>query len=69
MNEQEREKWYLFQQKKYGIPVDYLKREFEDELSGKIPMDQPLEIPGQDGGGLQILLGAAVPVFSGDTGE
>ena len=45
MNEQEREKWYRYQYQKYGIPIEYLKREFENELSGKVPMDQPLEIP------------------------
>ncbi|MBI5605100.1 MAG: Zn-ribbon domain-containing OB-fold protein [Deltaproteobacteria bacterium] len=45
MNEQEREKWYAFEHQKYGIPIEYLKREFEKELSGQVPMDQPLEIP------------------------
>ncbi|MBU2547765.1 MAG: Zn-ribbon domain-containing OB-fold protein [Proteobacteria bacterium] len=45
MNEQEREKWYQYHEAKYGIPVEYLKREYEAELSGQVPMDQPLEIP------------------------
>ena len=45
MNEQEREKWYEDQSKKFGIPVAYLKRAYEKELSGENPMDAPLEIP------------------------
>ena len=36
---------YRYENKKYGIPIEFLKRDFEDELSGKVPMDQPLEIP------------------------
>ena len=66
MNEQEREKWYRYHHEKYGIPVAYLKREFEEELSGRIAMDQPAPDPGQDGSLLQIFLWAAVPVFSGN---
>ncbi|MFH1240810.1 MAG: Zn-ribbon domain-containing OB-fold protein [Pseudomonadota bacterium] len=45
MNEQEREKWYQYHHEKYGIPVEYLRREYEKELSGNVPMDAPLEIP------------------------
>lgn len=45
MNEQEREKWYRYHHKKYGIPEEHLKREFEAELSGMVPMEAPLEIP------------------------
>lgn len=45
MNEREREKWYRYESQKYGIPIEFLKRDFADELSGKVPMDQPLEIP------------------------
>jgi uncharacterized OB-fold protein len=45
MNEQERQQWYRYQHDKYGISMEALKREFEGELSGKVPMDQPLEIP------------------------
>ncbi len=45
MNEAERKKWYQYHHKKYGIPLEYLKRDYEEELSGKLPMDTPLEIP------------------------
>lgn len=45
MNEQEREKWYEDQASKFGIPIPYLKRAYEKELSGEIPMDAPLEVP------------------------
>jgi uncharacterized OB-fold protein len=45
VNEQEREKWYQYHHEKYGIPVEYLRREYEKELSGNVPMDAPLEIP------------------------
>lgn len=45
MNKAEREKWYEYYSGKEGIPVEYLKRDFEDELSGKNAMDDPLEIP------------------------
>jgi uncharacterized protein len=45
MDEQARAKWYEYQHRKYNIPVEYLRREYEAELSGKNPMDAPLEIP------------------------
>jgi hypothetical protein len=45
MNEAQREKWYQYHSKKFGIPVEYLKRDYEAELSGKTPMDSPLEVP------------------------
>ena len=45
MNEDEKEKWYQYCHAKYGIPVDYLRREYVHELSGEVPMDAPLEVP------------------------
>ena len=45
MNKSEREKWYNYFHEKFGIPLEYLKREYEDELSGKVSIDEPLEIP------------------------
>lgn len=45
MNKSEREKWYKYFHKKFGIPMKYLKRDYEDELSGKVSIDEPLEIP------------------------
>ena len=45
MNEVEREKWYAYHHEKYGIPLEYLKREYEGELSGNVPMEAPLEVP------------------------
>ena len=47
MNKQERERYYQYNSNKYHIPVEYLRREFEDELTGKNPIDAPLEIPDQ----------------------
>jgi len=37
--------WYKFFSEKYQIPVEQLKKEFQDELDGKNPVDAPLEIP------------------------
>jgi len=45
MDEREREKWYQYHHEKYGIPLEYLKREYEEELSGGGLIDAPLEIP------------------------
>ena len=45
MKEEERQRWYEYNHQKYGIPLEYLKREFESELSGTVPIDAPLEIP------------------------
>lgn len=45
MDEKEREKWYQYHHGKYGIPLEYLKRDYEEELAGRVPMDKPLEIP------------------------
>lgn len=45
MNEQEKEKWRRYHHEKYGIPIEYLKRDYDEELSGTGPMDAPLEIP------------------------
>jgi uncharacterized OB-fold protein len=45
MEEQKRQAWYRYFEDKYNIPQEYLTREFEDELSGKNPLDAPLEIP------------------------
>jgi len=45
MNESEREKWYAYHHQKFGIPLEYLKRDYEEELSGKVPMEAPLEVP------------------------
>ena len=45
MDEQAREKWYRYYHQKYAIPLECLKREFEGELSGKNPVDAPLEVP------------------------
>lgn len=45
MDEREREKWYQYNHDKYAIPLEYLKREFQEELSGNVPMEYPLEIP------------------------
>ena len=45
MNEQEREKWYRYENQKYGIPIEFLKRDFEDELSGKSPWTNPWRSP------------------------
>jgi len=45
MDEKEREAWYQFHHRKYGIPSDHLRREFEAELSGQNPVDAPLEVP------------------------
>jgi len=41
----QKEKWYAYFSKKYGIPVDALRREFEAELDGKNDIGSPLEIP------------------------
>ena len=45
MNTTEKEKWYAYFNKKYGFPIEGMKKVYEDELSGKIPMDAPLEVP------------------------
>lgn len=45
MDKQQREAWYQYHQQKYNIPEEYLRREFEPELSGQNPIDAPLEIP------------------------
>jgi len=45
MNEQEKEKWYEDHSKKFGIPVAYLKRAYEKELSG----ENPWMLPGDSG--------------------
>ncbi len=44
-NHEQKEKWYGFFSKKYSIPVEHLRREFEKELDAGIDMDAPLEIP------------------------
>jgi len=45
MTEAEKEKWYEYFSEKYGIAVEHLKRDYEDELDGKNDPDAPLEIP------------------------
>ena len=45
MREEERDKWYQYHNEKFGIPLEYLRREYEEELSGKVPVDAPLEVP------------------------
>jgi uncharacterized protein len=45
MDEQAKEKWYRHYHEKFGIPIELLKRAYEDELSGEKPIDAPLEIP------------------------
>ena len=45
VNQEEKEKWYEYSHTKYGVPLEYLHREFDEELSGKFPMDAPLEVP------------------------
>lgn len=45
MNKEEMEKWFEFKSKQLNIPLEYLKREFSDELEGKNSIDAPLEIP------------------------
>lgn len=45
MDEAEREKWYQYHHEKFGLSVEHLKRDYEEELSGKVPMNAPLEIP------------------------
>lgn len=41
----EREKWYDYFAEKFGIAKEYLRRDYEQELSGAHPIDAPLEIP------------------------
>ncbi|MFC1474719.1 Zn-ribbon domain-containing OB-fold protein [bacterium] len=43
--QEEKQQWYEFFSKKYGIAVEHLQREYEAELDGKNDMDAPLEIP------------------------
>lgn len=45
MEEREREKWFQYHHDKFGIPLEYLRREFQEELTGNVPIDAPLEIP------------------------
>jgi len=45
MDERNRERWYQYYHEKYRIPENYLKRDYEEELSGKSAIDAPLEIP------------------------
>jgi uncharacterized OB-fold protein len=45
LDKKERESYYRYNSERYNIPAAYLRREFEDELSGKLPIDAPLEIP------------------------
>jgi len=42
---QQKENWYKYFSDKYGIPVEYLKREYEKELDAQNAPDSPLEIP------------------------
>ena len=44
-NAEQKEKWYQYFSEKCGIPIEYLRRDFEAELDGKNPPDAPLEIP------------------------
>ena len=39
------QQWYEFFSEKYRIPVEQLRKEFQEELDGKKPLDAPLEIP------------------------
>ncbi len=41
----QKDRWYSYFSKKYGIPVEAMRREYEAELDGKNDMDSPLEIP------------------------
>jgi len=45
MDPTQRQRWYEHMSQKYGIPKEFLIREFERELSGGNPMDAPLEVP------------------------
>ncbi len=45
MEEYEIERWYNYYHEKFRIPKEYLRRDYEGELSGINPMDAPLEIP------------------------
>jgi len=45
MEEHLRERWYQYYYEKYRIPKEYLQRVYEGELSGKNPMEAPLEVP------------------------
>ncbi len=45
MDEKDRAKWYEYFSRKFGFSMENLKKAYEEELSGKTPMEVPLEVP------------------------
>jgi uncharacterized OB-fold protein len=45
MTPEEKQKWYQRQSERTGVPVEQLKKAFNEELSDAGPIDAPLEVP------------------------